>query len=129
MAAAAALQRSAVSFRRQGSSGLVWDDRFLSGELAQPRKSDASVGNDGTEIRESSPPAQQSEPEEPAVASATKRERRNKCTDNLCPATKPLPATKRRTSRPPRRSATTCGLCGILCGHPPPPPTSKVRKR
>lgn len=29
----AGLQRSAVSFRRQGSSGFVWDDRFLSGEL------------------------------------------------------------------------------------------------
>lgn len=25
----AGLQRSAVSFRRQGSSGLVWDDKFL----------------------------------------------------------------------------------------------------
>ncbi|XP_041020154.1 MAPK kinase substrate protein At1g80180-like [Juglans microcarpa x Juglans regia] len=31
----AGLQRSAVSFRRQGSSGLVWEDRFLSGELNQ----------------------------------------------------------------------------------------------
>ncbi|PON89380.1 hypothetical protein TorRG33x02_147310 [Trema orientale] len=31
----AGLQRSATSFRRQGSSGLVWDDRFLSGELNQ----------------------------------------------------------------------------------------------
>ena len=30
------LQRSAVSFRRQGSSGLVWSDRVLSGELARP---------------------------------------------------------------------------------------------
>ncbi|PIN10847.1 hypothetical protein CDL12_16555 [Handroanthus impetiginosus] len=29
----AGLQRSAVSFRRQGSSGLVWDDKLLSGEL------------------------------------------------------------------------------------------------
>ncbi|KAL7222291.1 hypothetical protein ACSBR1_024073 [Camellia fascicularis] len=29
----AGLQRSSTSFRRQGSSGLVWDDRFLSGEL------------------------------------------------------------------------------------------------
>lgn len=29
----AGLQRSTTSFRRQGSSGLVWDDRFLSGEL------------------------------------------------------------------------------------------------
>ncbi|OIT02794.1 PREDICTED: uncharacterized protein At1g15400-like [Nicotiana attenuata] len=31
----AGLQRSAVSFRRQGSSGLIWDDKFLSGELNQ----------------------------------------------------------------------------------------------
>ncbi|KGN65310.1 uncharacterized protein At1g15400 [Cucumis sativus] len=34
----AELQRSAVSFRRQGSSGLVWDDRFLSGELKPTTK-------------------------------------------------------------------------------------------
>ncbi|MED6123490.1 hypothetical protein PIB30_049570 [Stylosanthes scabra] len=32
------LQRSEVSFRRQGSSGLVWDDRFLSGELNKINK-------------------------------------------------------------------------------------------
>ncbi|KAL5756378.1 hypothetical protein ACOSP7_020811 [Xanthoceras sorbifolium] len=31
------LQRSAVSFRRQGSSGMVWDDKFLS-ELNQMSK-------------------------------------------------------------------------------------------
>ncbi|GMI82046.1 MAPK SUBSTRATES IN THE STOMATAL LINEAGE 1 [Hibiscus trionum] len=31
----AGLQRSEVSFRRQGSSGLVWDDRFLSDALKQ----------------------------------------------------------------------------------------------
>lgn len=29
----AGLQRSTTSFRRQGSSGLVWDDKLLSGEL------------------------------------------------------------------------------------------------
>ncbi|KAI3771621.1 hypothetical protein L6452_02787 [Arctium lappa] len=28
-----ALPRSEVSFRRSGSSGLVWDDKLLSGEL------------------------------------------------------------------------------------------------
>ncbi|KAL0784751.1 hypothetical protein Bca101_000996 [Brassica carinata] len=28
-----ALQRSTTSFRRQGSSGLIWNDRFLSGEI------------------------------------------------------------------------------------------------
>ncbi|XP_029129533.1 uncharacterized protein At1g15400 [Cajanus cajan] len=31
----AGLQRSAVSFRRQGSSGLVWDDKLISEELDQ----------------------------------------------------------------------------------------------
>ncbi|XP_039018818.1 uncharacterized protein At1g15400-like [Hibiscus syriacus] len=29
------LQRSTTSFRRQGSSGLIWDDKFLSGDLNQ----------------------------------------------------------------------------------------------
>ncbi|KAJ6327464.1 hypothetical protein OIU78_014353 [Salix suchowensis] len=29
----AGLQRSAMSFRRQGSSGLVWDDKLISREL------------------------------------------------------------------------------------------------
>lgn len=31
----AGLQRSTISFRRQGSSGLVWNDRFLSGDLSK----------------------------------------------------------------------------------------------
>ncbi|KAL9242427.1 hypothetical protein vseg_016422 [Gypsophila vaccaria] len=38
----AGLQRSAISFRRQGSSGLVWDDKLLSEELNN--NSDESVG-------------------------------------------------------------------------------------
>ncbi|CAK7356562.1 unnamed protein product [Dovyalis caffra] len=31
----AGLQRSAVSFRRQGSSGLIWDDKLIKEELNQ----------------------------------------------------------------------------------------------
>ncbi|KAG6510704.1 uncharacterized protein At1g15400-like [Zingiber officinale] len=31
----ATLQRSATTFRRSGSSGLVWNERFFSGELAK----------------------------------------------------------------------------------------------
>ncbi|GFP95513.1 uncharacterized protein at1g15400 [Phtheirospermum japonicum] len=31
----AGLQRSAISFRRQGSSGLVWDDKLLASESDQ----------------------------------------------------------------------------------------------
>ncbi|KAK9208330.1 hypothetical protein WN944_000684 [Citrus x changshan-huyou] len=32
------LSRSTTSFRRQGSSGLVWDDKFLSGDLNRLKK-------------------------------------------------------------------------------------------
>ncbi|BAF18111.1 hypothetical protein OsI_20837 [Oryza sativa Indica Group] len=32
----AGLQRSSETFRRSGSSGLVWDDRHLSGEIKPP---------------------------------------------------------------------------------------------
>ena len=40
----AGLQRSAISFRRQGSSGLVWDDKLLtaSGELVNPNPGEKS---------------------------------------------------------------------------------------
>ncbi|XP_048331601.1 uncharacterized protein LOC125422932 [Ziziphus jujuba] len=31
----ATLQRSSFSFRRQGSSGVVWDDKFMRGEFRQ----------------------------------------------------------------------------------------------
>ncbi|XP_060187430.1 uncharacterized protein At1g15400-like [Lycium barbarum] len=34
----AGLQRSAVSFRRQGSSGLIWDDKYLSGQLVKRKE-------------------------------------------------------------------------------------------
>ncbi|CAH8370570.1 unnamed protein product [Eruca vesicaria subsp. sativa] len=33
-----ALQRSTTSFRRQGSSGLIWNDRFLSGEIRKDER-------------------------------------------------------------------------------------------
>ncbi|KAK9697802.1 hypothetical protein RND81_08G062300 [Saponaria officinalis] len=34
----AGLQRSEISFRRQGSSGLVWDDKLISEELNKSNK-------------------------------------------------------------------------------------------
>lgn len=34
----AGLQRSNETFRRSGSSGLVWEDRFLQDELKQPKE-------------------------------------------------------------------------------------------
>lgn len=51
----AGLQRSATSFRRQGSSGLVWDDKFLSGDLKRDlRHREAAEKYDNkTELRAS----------------------------------------------------------------------------
>ncbi|KNA13554.1 hypothetical protein SOVF_115560, partial [Spinacia oleracea] len=40
------LQRSAMSFRRQGSSGLVWDDKLVQAELNKEK----SEGGDGSSV-------------------------------------------------------------------------------
>ncbi|KAJ6963336.1 hypothetical protein NC652_001836 [Populus alba x Populus x berolinensis] len=47
----AGLQRSDVSFRRQGSSGLIWDDRYISGELNQVNQKQEHEGDQRTEIK------------------------------------------------------------------------------
>ncbi|PPS20515.1 hypothetical protein GOBAR_AA00082 [Gossypium barbadense] len=39
------LQRSTTSFRRQGSSGLIWNDKFLSGDLNLMKKLNTNQGN------------------------------------------------------------------------------------
>ncbi|KAI4380671.1 hypothetical protein MLD38_006836 [Melastoma candidum] len=44
----AVLQRSAKSFRSQGSSGLVWDDRLLAGVLYQIKPGEDAM--DGTRL-------------------------------------------------------------------------------
>ncbi|KAF9612530.1 hypothetical protein IFM89_000452 [Coptis chinensis] len=52
----AGLQRSAISFRRQGSSGLVWEDPLASGELDKAKKKEGEEKNEkeegGSEFRE-----------------------------------------------------------------------------
>ncbi|KAK8535176.1 hypothetical protein V6N13_081315 [Hibiscus sabdariffa] len=48
------LQRSTTSFRRQGSSGLIWDDKYLSGDLSQTNlnnRRSRSNGSDGNMYR------------------------------------------------------------------------------
>lgn len=46
-ATAAGLQRSSVSFRRQGSSGSVWDDKLLMmNQMESPNINKSSDGND-----------------------------------------------------------------------------------
>ncbi|MBA0836390.1 hypothetical protein Goarm_008612 [Gossypium armourianum] len=50
----AGLQRSAVSFRRQGSSGLVWDDKFLS-ELNQGKPEEQQQEGDTKQLQKEEP--------------------------------------------------------------------------
>ncbi|KAL6984874.1 hypothetical protein U1Q18_018255 [Sarracenia purpurea var. burkii] len=87
------LQRSVTSFRRQGSSGLVWDDRFLSGELnhGKPRD-DHHQDEESTESR----------------APQTRRSRSNR--DNTYGAAKEIsPAID-----PPSPKVSGCGLCAVF---------------
>ncbi|KAL9686933.1 hypothetical protein QQ045_031327 [Rhodiola kirilowii] len=47
----AMLQRSTVSFRREGSSGLVWDDRLLADEIKQLVQNEGKTSTDLRELR------------------------------------------------------------------------------
>ena len=47
------LQRSTTSFRRQGSSGLIWDDKFLSGDLNQMKLNNQENRGSGGMMRRS----------------------------------------------------------------------------
>ncbi|PUZ60057.1 hypothetical protein GQ55_4G092900 [Panicum hallii var. hallii] len=49
----AGLQRSATTFRRSGSSGLVWDERFLTEADAEAKAADGAVEEPQPELRHS----------------------------------------------------------------------------
>ncbi|EER88608.1 hypothetical protein BDA96_10G241100 [Sorghum bicolor] len=49
----AGLQRSATTFRRSGSSGLVWDERFLTEADAEAKASDGAAEDPQPELRHS----------------------------------------------------------------------------
>lgn len=94
------LQRSEVSFRRQGSSGLVWDDKFLSGELKK-----ISTKAEDTTTKESKPSYHQ---QHDGAAAAAYR------TVNVEPA-----------AEPPSPRVSGCGVCGVFGKKP----AAKSQKR
>lgn len=49
----AGLQRSATTFRRSGSSGLVWDERFLTEADAEAKAGDGAAEETQPELRHS----------------------------------------------------------------------------
>ncbi|KAL0342077.1 UNVERIFIED_CONTAM: hypothetical protein Scaly_1870300 [Sesamum calycinum] len=104
----AGLQRSEVSFRRQGSSGLVWDDKFLSGELNQ-------LANQRKEEKNNKPLHQNKDDDAAAAARNSSRAagltiERNRSnggrgfrTGRVSPAVEP-----------PSPRVSACGLCGAF---------------
>ncbi|XP_058112959.1 MAPK kinase substrate protein At1g80180-like [Magnolia sinica] len=96
----AGLQRSSVSFRRQGSSGLIWEDRLLSGDLNQMKKrqEEAEGGVEYRELRTSQ-----------SVGSIGLTGRSRSGGGRAWGAAKVSPAIE-----PPSPKVSGCGFCGML---------------
>ncbi|ERN04517.1 hypothetical protein AMTRI_Chr05g71390 [Amborella trichopoda] len=92
----AGLPRSAVSFRRQGSSGLIWDDRLFSGEL-RPSSRQEKPWTDN-ELRQCK-----------SVGSVGMLER-NRMTGPAYPSR----VVNSSPGSPPSPKFHSCGLCGML---------------
>lgn len=110
----AGLQRSAISFRRQGSSGLVWDDRFLSEEL-NPMNNESGEANklkdpDGGQEPCLDPPKPSRSNRDPPPPIETAALERNRSTGGG----------RYRTGRvspaiePPSPKVSACGFCGAF---------------
>ncbi|KAL7099757.1 hypothetical protein ACP275_09G105100 [Erythranthe tilingii] len=100
----AGLQRSSVSFRRQGSSGLIWDDKLFSGELNQ-------IADQRKEDKNNRPP--RVDGTGGVVGLTIERSRSNGFrTGKVAPA-----------MEPPSPRVSACGLCGAF-GK-----SSKTRRR
>ena len=95
------LQRSVTSFRRQGSSGLVWDNKVISGlhgELSQARPNQQD-NNEPRELRQSQD-----------VGSISTLERSRSA------GARPFRAVTVATASkdPPSPKVAKCGLCGLF---------------
>ncbi|XP_047316940.1 MAPK kinase substrate protein At1g80180-like [Impatiens glandulifera] len=106
----AGLQRSAISFRRQGSSGLIWDDKLISAELMKQKEEEeggekSKQDQNQNQKEEQTAPSPTPTPEQgrpPRNINTIERSRSNRAfrTGRVSPAIEP-PS--------PRLSA--CGLC------------------
>ncbi|KAK8581258.1 hypothetical protein V6N13_144294 [Hibiscus sabdariffa] len=110
----AGLQRSEVSFRRQGSSGLVWDDRFLSealkqqGETKQDEQGQRQLQDSrNPEKIDVVRPTRNLGPINTVERSRSNGERRSYRTGKVAPAIEP-----------PSPKVSACGLCSAF-GKPP----------
>nr|CAN63503.1 hypothetical protein VITISV_011678 [Vitis vinifera] len=96
----AGLQRSEISFRRQGSSGSVWDDKFLAGALNQAKQNDQ-------EEEQKAEAGEAKLSQSPAPISVMERSRSNG--GQAYKTVKVAPAID-----PPSPRVSGCGLCGVF---------------
>ncbi|GMJ07477.1 MAPK SUBSTRATES IN THE STOMATAL LINEAGE 3 2 [Hibiscus trionum] len=96
------LQRSTMSFRRQGSSGVTWNDKFLSGDLNM-MKCNNHQGNRGPDV----------------VMRRNGSDGGNGYMQRTVEAASP-------TFDPPSPKVSGCGFCGL--GKPAKPITSNKSK-
>eukprot|EP00268_Persea_americana_P040050 TRINITY_DN39737_c0_g1_i1.p1 TRINITY_DN39737_c0_g1~~TRINITY_DN39737_c0_g1_i1.p1 ORF type:complete len:111 (-),score=14.99 TRINITY_DN39737_c0_g1_i1:275-607(-) len=109
----AGLQRSSVSFRRQGSSGLVWEDRLLSESDSDPTQT----------INKEDDPGSQSNSQRPTEPTAVIIERSRSGGGRTWRTGKVSPAID-----PPSPKLSTCGFCGVF-GKPSAAKQPNPRKR
>lgn len=116
----AGLQRSAVSFRRQGSSGIVWDDRFLSeltqanqeqqGDTKQEEQAQVAQDNNNPEKPDAVKdvkPTRNLPPVNTIDRSRSNGERRGYRTGKVSPAIEP-----------PSPKVSACGFCSAFGKQP-----------
>ncbi|KAH7686661.1 hypothetical protein IHE45_04G119300 [Dioscorea alata] len=112
----AGLQRSVETFRRSGSSGLVWEDRFL-GEANknQEKEHQFKEGEEGQELRRSRSVGSSGAVLERSQSNGGRGYR----TGRVSPALDP-----------PSPKVSGCGFCGVFGkpGHSKKPKTSKRNK-
>ncbi|KAK3436594.1 hypothetical protein EUGRSUZ_C01136 [Eucalyptus grandis] len=110
----AGLQRSAKSFRRQGSSGLVWDDKFLSEDpLNQTKPNHQQVNRKADRHREL----------RPSQSTGSTTQSRSTGSQPCCTVKVESPPLD-----PPSPRVSSCGLCGIF-GKPSTAPQSNSRNK
>ncbi|MED6179863.1 hypothetical protein PIB30_004918 [Stylosanthes scabra] len=123
------LQRSVTSFRRQGSSGSVWDDKFLAGLWDQTQNQNQSENKQGDNNERDEQGQSQSQPQSESSGITLERSRsegggrgeggrqHHHRTVNVAPP----------SIDPPSPKVSTCGLCGFFA-KPSSSSTSGTRK-
>ncbi|KAF8034542.1 hypothetical protein BT93_C0762 [Corymbia citriodora subsp. variegata] len=100
----AGLQRSAKSFRRQGSSGLVWDDKFMSADPLNLKKPDHQQANRKADCHRELRPSQSTG----SIDAMAQQSRSN--------GGQPFRTIKFESPPldPPSPRVSSCGLCGFF---------------